>query len=108
MAYKVFLAPVFKSKLQGADKDFKDWFDGILDQLTENPFVGKPLSAKWFREKKHKKQRVYYLIYEQLKAVYVVNMSEKKDQQAIINSIKLLLDLYKEEIENIAKELSEP
>ncbi|MFH1390898.1 MAG: hypothetical protein ABIH20_01160 [Candidatus Diapherotrites archaeon] len=108
MEYKIFLTPVFKSKLEETEKDFKDWFEGILDQLAGNPFVGKPLSAKWFREKKYKKQRLYYLVYEKLKAVYIVNLSEKKDQQAIINSIKLLLDLYKEEIENIAKELSEP
>ncbi|MBU2100764.1 hypothetical protein KKG83_00525 [Candidatus Micrarchaeota archaeon] len=69
--------------------------------MAENPFVGKPLSVKWFREKKFKKYRIYYLIYENIQSVYVVNLSNKKEQQKIINSIMLLLDAYKKEIEKI-------
>lgn len=69
--------------------------------MAENPFVGKPLSVKWFRKKKFKKYRIYYIIYENIQSVYVVNLSNKKEQQKIINSIMLLLDAYKKEIEKI-------
>lgn len=99
--YKVFLTQTFETKLEGTEKSFKEWFEKILDQLTENPFVGKPLSVKWFREKKFKKYRIYYLIYENVQSVYIVNLSDKKDQQKIINSIILLLDVYKKEIEKL-------
>jgi mRNA-degrading endonuclease RelE of RelBE toxin-antitoxin system len=103
MKIRVFLTQIFESKLEGTEKSFKEWFEKILDQLKENPFVGKPLSVKWFREKKFKKYRIYYLIYEHIQSVYVVNLSDKKDQQKIINSIMLLLDVYKKEIEKMLK-----
>ncbi len=103
--WKVFVTATFKEKLDKSEKEFQDWVEKILDQLEENPYVGKPIEVKWFREKKHGKQRIYYLIYQNLKSVYLANMSEKKDQQAIINSILLLLDVYKKEIEEISKEI---
>lgn len=99
MAYKVFLAQTFKEKLEKAGKPFQIWFDKILDQLAKNPRVGKPLGTTWFREKKFEKRRVYFLVYEDLNSVFVVNLSEKKDQQAIINSVKLLLGVYKNQIQ---------
>ena len=103
--WNVFFTATFKEKLDKSEKDFHDWIEKILDQLEENPYVGKPIDVKWFREKKHGKQRIYYLIYKELNSVYLVNISEKKDQQAIINSIKLLLDAYKKEIEEMSKEI---
>lgn len=101
--WKVFFTATFEEKLKKCEKSFHEWVEKILDQLEENPFVGKPLDAKWFREKKFGKLLIYYLIYENLKAVYLVNLSEKKDQQAIINSIMILLGVYKKEIEELAK-----
>lgn len=64
----------------------------------KNPFAGKPLGAKWFREKKFKNKRIYFLIFEEKQSVYLVNISDKKDQQKIINSIWMLLDSYKKEL----------
>ena len=95
------MTQTLETKLEDTEKSFKEWFEKILDQLTENPFVGKPLSVKWFRKKKFKKYRIYYIIYENIQSVYVVNLSDKKDQQKIINSIMLLLDVYKKEIEEM-------
>ena len=99
--YRVFLAAAFKKKLAKADIAFQRWFDKVLDQFAENPLVGKPLGVNWFREKKFGKMRVYYVVYEDLKSVFVVNLSEKKDQQQAINSIKLLFDIYRQEIERL-------
>ena len=97
--YKVFLTAAFEKKLAKMDGTFKGWFEKMLEQLAENPFTGKPLGVDWFREKKHGKHRVYYLVYENVKSMYVVNLSEKKDQEVIINSIKLLFDMYKKELD---------
>jgi len=44
--YRVFLTQTLETKLEDTEKSFKEWFEKILDQLTENPFVGKPLSVK--------------------------------------------------------------
>jgi mRNA-degrading endonuclease RelE of RelBE toxin-antitoxin system len=104
LTWKVFFTGTFEEKLEKSEESLKNWLEKILDQLEQNPFVGKPIKVNWFREKKFGKHRIYYLIYENCKSVYLVNMSEKKDQQAIINSIELLLEVYKKEIEEMSKE----
>lgn len=68
-----------------------------------NPHVGKPLDYKWFREKRLDGYRMYYLIYENLKSVYIIALSDKKDQQKTINTIRLFLHKYKSEIETLLK-----
>jgi len=63
--------------------------------LPVNPYIGDPLGFTFFREKRLGGKRVYYLIYEDLSAVYLVDISDKKDQQETINRIKNALpDLY--------------
>lgn len=101
--YKIFHSGRFDKELDKFPKDFKDWVDKIEDQLIENPYVGDPLDVKWFREKKHRKYRIYYLIYDDLESVYMVGISEKKDQQKVINTIRLLLEFFKDEIQNLVK-----
>ncbi|MEK6857067.1 MAG: hypothetical protein AABX39_00590 [Nanoarchaeota archaeon] len=63
-------------------------------QLTNNPYVGDPLSYRFFREKKLKGKRVYFLIYDDLKAVLMIAVSDKKNQQETINEIKSHLENY--------------
>ena len=101
VVFKVFVTQTFHSKLSKQDKRFKAWVEKVFDQLAVNPFAGKPLGAKWFREKRFENFRVYFLVFEEKKSVYVVNLSSKKDQQRIINSIWLLLDTYKKELEDL-------
>jgi mRNA-degrading endonuclease RelE of RelBE toxin-antitoxin system len=101
MAYKVFVTSTFESKLLKQDKKFKAWVENVFDQLSVNPFSGKPLGIKWLREKKFENNRLYFLVFENKKSVYVVNLSTKKDQQKVINSIWLLLDIYKKELEEL-------
>lgn len=106
--YKIFITKTFEKKFEKQEKKFKDWFEKILDQLVENPFMGKPIRYDWFREKKYDKYRIYYLIYKEYVTIYFINISEKKDQQKVINSIYLLLDFYKDKIEKLLKKASEP
>ena len=103
MTFEIFHSSTFDRELEKYSKDFKDWLDKIEDQLTENPFAGDPIRVRWFREKKKGKFRVYYLIYDDIKAVYMVGISEKKDQQRVIDTIWLLLDNFKDEIRNLIK-----
>jgi len=99
MPYAVYRTTVFSKKRDVFSNDFKNQIDHIEGQLKENPYVGKPLGVRWFREKKLDVFRMYYLIYEDLQAVYIITLSGKKDQQKVINTIRILLEQYRSEIE---------
>ena len=101
MEYQIYHSSRFDRELAKFDVEFQKRVDKIEDQLVENPYVGDPLNVKWFREKRADKYRIYYLIYDDLKAVFMVAISEKKDQQKVINTIRLLFDYFKEELEKL-------
>ena len=103
MGFAIFNSQTFDKALADFPHEFKLWVDKIEHQLIENPYVGDPVRVPWFREKKKDKYRIYYLIYDELKAVYLVGISAKKDQQRVINTIWLLLDYFKDEIRNLVK-----
>ena len=66
------------------------------NQLTANPFVGDHLKYEFFREKRLDEKRVYFLIYEDLHAVLLIGISDKRQQQDVIDEIIARLDAYKE------------
>ncbi len=103
MNFRIFHSQTFDDRLNYFSDEFKEWVNKIEDQLVINPYVGDPMRVKWFREKKKDKFRIYYLIYEDLSAVYMVGISDKKDQQKVINTIWLLLDYFKEEIKKLVR-----
>ena len=103
MVFKIFHSHRFDKELEKFDNDFKGWLDKMESQLVENPHAGDPINYKWFREKKYKKYRIYFLVYEDLQSVFMVAISEKKDQQKVINSIKLFLGLFNDEIKSLLK-----
>jgi mRNA-degrading endonuclease RelE of RelBE toxin-antitoxin system len=96
--FKIYHSKTFESVLKKSPRELEVWLSKIEDQLTINPYVGDPIKVKWFREKKFGKFRVYYLIYEEIGSVLMVGISDKKDQQKVINTIWLFLDIFKEEI----------
>ena len=101
--FKVYRSEPFDEQIEKMPKDFKVWVDKVETQLAENPHVGKPLGFRWFREKKYGKFRIYYLIYEEFGCVYMIALSDKKEQQKTINTIKLFLNDYRNTIEKITK-----
>jgi mRNA-degrading endonuclease RelE of RelBE toxin-antitoxin system len=103
--FSIFFTFHFNKKLNKQSTSFRIWFEKILDQITENPFQGKPLRVDFLREKKFEKFRVYFLIYKKERIVYFINISDKKNQQKIIDSIFLLLKQYKDEINELTNEL---
>jgi len=58
--------------------------------------VGDQIRYKFFREKRLREKRIYYLVYEDLSAVLMVTISGKKVQQDIIEDIIRLFPEYKE------------
>jgi len=99
--YKVFQTALLVRKLSTFSSEFNQQIERVEEQLAKNPYVRKPLKTKWFREKKLGKHRVYYLIYENRKAVYMITISDKKDQHETIKTIRLFLEKYREEITKI-------
>ena len=99
--YRIYHSKRFDEELEKFDKDLIERVDKIEDELLKNPYSGKPLGTRWFREKRYNKYRIYYLVYDYLKSVFMVAISEKKDQQKVINTIKLLLDFFKEELQKL-------
>jgi len=69
--------------------------------LKEQPFSGKPLGYKFFREKKFGNKRILFLIYEEYKSVFLITITDKKAQQQEIDLIKTNLDIYKNELKEI-------
>lgn len=102
--FKVFKTKEFEKRFSKLDKSLQIMIGNEIDQLEVNPYVGKSLGYKWFREKKVKNQRFYYLIYQEYVIVFVITLSNKKDQQKTINAIKELIPSYREEIKNKFKE----
>ena len=94
---------MFDKRLRKLPAEFRGWVDKIEEQLMLNPYVGDQLQVPWLREKKLGKFRVYYLIYDDLNAVYMVNISGKKNQQQVIDTVLLLLDIYKSEVRNLVR-----
>lgn len=99
--YTVYHSNRFDKELGKFDADFQRRVDRIEEQLKENPYLGKPLGPKWFREKKIGKYRIYFAVYENLSAVFMVGISEKKDQQKVINTVRLMLDFLEQELRNV-------
>lgn len=98
MPYQILTTHGFDHDFGKLDYSLQVQISKEISQLEQNPYVGKPLSFSFFREKKIKNYRIYYLIYEEILLVFVIALSTKKDQQDVINKIKYLLPYYKEEV----------
>lgn len=67
----------------------------FIENLKKNPFLGKPLSYNFLREKKLGDKRVYFLVYKEICLILFVATSNKKMQQITIDYIKKDLEEYK-------------
>ena len=96
--YEIYTTDEFDSDFEKLDGSLKERVRKAINQLEINPYVGKPLGFKFFREKKVGNYRFYYLIYEEHIVVFLVAIGDKKDQQEVIDTIKRLIPFYREEI----------
>ena len=96
--FKIFTTEEFDRDFEKLDKSLQIQITKEIDQLKINAFAGKPLGYKFFREKRVKNYRIYFLIYEDYVVVFVIAISDKKDQQMVINKIKHLIPYYREKI----------
>ena len=104
--YVVIWTDTYLDELKRWPKADREIAEKIPKHLAENPHIGKPLGYPYLREKKIGGRRIYYLIYDDLKLVLLVAVSDKKNQQAAIDHIKGNLHEFKIIAEKIIKQVS--
>lgn len=96
MAYSVYTTESFDKEFEKLNKSDQEILDKMFKQLAQNPNVGDQLRFPFFREKRLREKRVYYLIYDDLSVVLMVAIGGKKAQKETIDEIVKLLPEFKE------------
>lgn len=102
--YAVYTTESFNKEVRKLSPEERDRIKNIFLQIKENPYVGDQLRYRILREKRLGEKRIYYLVYDDLKAVLVVAISGKKDQQETIDYIIKYINEYKTYLENLLKD----
>ena len=102
MEYAVFTLPsLYQRIISKLSIKEKERIQNIVQQLKENPYVGDQLQIRILREKRLDEKRIYYVIFEDLKAVLIVAISNKKTQQKTIDLMGSRLNEYRDYLNNI-------
>ena len=97
--YRVFRSEHYERKLMKCDTSERERIFKIEQALKLEPFAGKPLGYRFFREKKLNGKRMLFLVYEEHECVFLITITSKKAQQHEIDLIKTHLDVYRAELE---------
>ena len=103
MVYAVYTTESFEKEIKKLPDSDKSIIQKIFLQLKENPYVGDQIQYRFFREKRIREKRVYYLVYDDLSAVLVIAFGGKKAQQETIDKIIELLPEFKAYLEKLLK-----
>jgi len=101
--YAVMGTDTFLENLESQNADYLDAVRKISDNLSKNPWSGKPLKYSFFREKRYRESRIYYLVYDDLQLILLVATSGKKDQQDVIDTVLKDLAQFRLEAETISR-----
>ena len=99
--FRIFRSEWYDKKYNKLDKSEQEKVTKIEQELKLQPFNGKPLGYKFFREKKLNGKRLLFLVYEEHSSVLLITITDKKAQQQDINLIKQNLDRYRDSIKSI-------
>ena len=103
MTYAVYTTNSFEKEVEKISETDKEIIKKIFLQLKENPYVGDSIRYRFFREKRVREKRIYYLVYDDLSAVLVVAFGGKKAQQETIEEIIKYLPEFREYLRNLLK-----
>lgn len=105
--FRIFTTKEFDDKFEKLDESEKKRVKKIMNQLKEQgAYIGKPLKVSYFREKKFKGKRLYFLSYESFMVILAIAISDKKAQQETIDKIISRFDYYKKFIIQKLKEIN--
>tara|TARA_Y100000310_G_scaffold294083_1_gene324243 strand:- start:3961 stop:4281 length:321 start_codon:yes stop_codon:yes gene_type:complete len=106
MPYKIYTTPEFDRLFEELSKDDQIEINQLTkEELPENPYQGRALGFKFFREKRIKGKRVYFLIYDDYILVLMVAIGDKKTQKKDIAQIKINREAYLKLAEDLSKEI---
>ena len=92
--FRVFRAEWYDKKFVKLEKFEQERVSKFEQQLKLEPYTGKPLGYRFFREKKFDGKRLLFLVYEEHNIVFLITITDKKAQQHEIDLIKAQLDIY--------------
>jgi len=101
MTYAVYTTESFEKEVEKLSDSDKEILQKIFLQLKNNPYVGNSLRYRFFREKRIREKRIYYLVYDDLNAVLVVAFGGKKAQQETIDEVIKCLPEFREYLKRI-------
>lgn len=105
MVFRVFRSEWYEKKLNRLDSSEIKHVGEFEQRLKSEPYSGKPLGYKFFREKKFDGKRLLFLVYEEHKAIFLITITDKKAQQHEIDMIKSNLDIYKDILDKTIRKL---
>ncbi len=104
--YEVIGTATYLAEISQWTKADREAAEKIPEKLALNPYIGDSVGYRFFRERRIREKRVYYLVYEDLKLVLLIAVSGKKDQQSKINYIKHHFEDFRKLAEKISKQAS--
>ena len=103
--YRAFRSDYYYKIFQKLDFSEQERISNFEQSLKKEPYSGKPLGYKFFREKKFNGKRLIFLIYEDKKCIFLITITTKKTQQHEINMIKENFEKYKNELNELINEI---
>ncbi len=101
MAYAVYTTESLDKEIEKLSNSDRETITKLIVKLKDNPHVGNPIRYKFFREKRVKEKRLYFLVYDDLSAVLVVAFGGKKAQQETIDEIVKSLPEFKSYVKKL-------
>jgi len=104
MTYLVYTTKNFDKEAGKLSKEEQRRIQNIFFQVKNNPYVGDQLQIKILREKRIREKRIYYLVFDDLKAILFVAISNKKAQQRTIDYILKYINEYRAYLKELLKD----
>ena len=102
MEYIVYIHPsIYEEVISKLSSTDQERINTLIQQFISNPYVGDSLQIKFIREKRFNGKRIHYVIFDDLKVVLIVAISDKKTQQRTINSIRSNMNEYRNYVKSI-------
>ena len=64
--YKVIATDNFNKELNKLDNSYINIAEDFTQKISVNPYIGKQLSYKFFREVRIREKRLYFLVYDNI------------------------------------------
>jgi mRNA-degrading endonuclease RelE of RelBE toxin-antitoxin system len=103
MAYAVYTTESFEKEVERLSTSDREIIQNTCVKLKDNPYVGDHIRYKFFREKRLREKRIYFLVYDDLNVVLVVGFGGKKAQEDTIDEVVKLFPEFRKEAEKIAR-----